>query len=62
MVNNLKIFRIKSGLTQSDIAKLIGVSQQTYCDWESDPSKIKVRYAARLAEIFNQSLDEIFRT
>lgn len=62
MSNNLKVYRIKSGLTQSELANLIGVSFQTYNAWESNPGIVKIRYANQLADLFNVSLDAIFRT
>ena len=62
MANNLKFYRIKFGLTQSELANLIGISPQTYNYCESNPGVVKIRYANQLADLFNVSLDEIFRT
>jgi DNA-binding XRE family transcriptional regulator len=36
-------YREKRGLSQSDVAKLIGVAQSTYCDWESDVTTPKAK-------------------
>ena len=62
MANNLKVSgESKFGLTQSELANLIGISPQTYNYWESNPGIVKIRYANQLADLFNVSLDEIFR-
>ena len=47
----LRQFRIKSNLTQSEVAKKIGISSSTYRDWEYG-RKAPVVYLVPLAETF----------
>ena len=60
MVNNMKICRIKSGLTQRDAAKMLGTSVQTYNRWEKNPSVIQVSSAKKIAKLYGVSLDHLF--
>ena len=62
MKYSLRELRARYNLTQGEVAQKVGVSKTAYHGWESDPSKIRVEYAVRLAEIFKVSLDEIFFT
>lgn len=62
MKRTLKEWRAKFNLTQSDVAKKIGVSIQTYGVWENNLEIIKMGYATKLAEIFNCKLDDFLFT
>ncbi len=50
--------RIKNNLTQSEVAKRIGVSSSTYRDWEYG-RKIPAIYLGSIAEILSVSLEEL---
>ncbi|MDO4924843.1 MAG: helix-turn-helix transcriptional regulator [Turicibacter sp.] len=62
MSNNLKVYRIKFNLTQKQLAKIIGVSTQTYVAWEANPGMIRNSHANKIADFFGVTLDDIFRT
>ncbi|MDQ0361692.1 helix-turn-helix transcriptional regulator [Breznakia pachnodae] len=51
--------RKKKGLSQEDLASELGVSRQTISNWESDQTAPDLKQAAKLAEIFEVSLDEL---
>ena len=54
---NIKRERISKNLTQLQLAKKLGVSKQTICDWEkgrSVPSYIKLKH---LSEILQKPID-----
>ncbi len=62
MSNNLKVYRVKYGLTQKQLASMIGTTPQTYVAWEANPGMVRADYANRIADIYGVTLDEIFRT
>ena len=43
--------RVASGLTQADIAKLLGMTQQKYSKIERNPEKCSVETALAIADI-----------
>ncbi|MHA3225457.1 helix-turn-helix transcriptional regulator [Globicatella sulfidifaciens] len=54
MLLNLKLFRIKKNLTQSALAKKIGVTQQTYSKWETgknNPNSENIQKIAKVLEV-----------
>lgn len=53
----LKEARIKSGMTQGDVAKAIGVSQPAYCYMENGDKVPSLPVAKELARLLNISLD-----
>lgn len=60
MVNNLKVYRIKRGLSQKDVAAMLGIATSTYSSWETEPHRIKIKNAKELSVIFGESLDVLF--
>ena len=54
MVNNLKVCRIKPGLSQKDVATLLGIATSTYSSWETVPDRIKIKNAKELAVIWRK--------
>ena len=56
-MNNLKKARRAKGLTQVEVAKIIGLSQSSYSDWERGTTKIDNISLARLSELFEASTD-----
>lgn len=58
-MNNLKELRKAKGLTQSDLAQIIGISQNNYSYWENDKVKIDNASLQKLADFFNVSVDYI---
>ncbi len=56
-MNNLKKLRKSKGLTQTDIAKFIGITQNSYSYWENDKVKIDNESIVKLADYFGVSVD-----
>lgn len=60
MQYTLKELRARKGLSQSDAAKKLGVSVQTYGSWENDFGIVKARNAVKVAKLFGVKVDDIF--
>ena len=56
---NLKCLRIEKNLTQSELAKIIGVSQGTIYFWESKTNEHTRSYMVKLANFFGVTLDDL---
>lgn len=64
---NIKYLRKQNGLTQKQLATLLGVSEQTIYNWEREDSPdVKgsptLKTIFKLREIFSVSLDDLFLT
>ena len=53
----LRELRIKSGLTQNEIANKVGVSGQTILNWENGIYEPKISQLIQLADLFEVSVD-----
>ena len=53
----LKEARKATRMTQAEVAKILGVNQNTYSYWETGKTKIDNVSLSKLAEIFNVSID-----
>ena len=53
----LRELRVKSGLTQNEIAVKLGVSGQTILNWENGIYEPKINQLIQLADLFNVSVD-----
>lgn len=51
MAFNLKLFRKKKSLTQSILAKKIGVTQQTYSKWETGKSRPSYKNLQKISKV-----------
>ena len=59
--NRLKELRARDGLNQTDLAKKAGVSRQTISLLERDEYTPSVVIALKIAQIFNESVENVFR-
>ena len=59
--NRLKELRARDGLNQTDLAKKAGVSRQTISLLERDEYTPAVVIALKIAQIFNESVENVFR-
>ena len=59
--NRLKELRARDGLNQTDSAKKAGVSRQTISLLERDEYTPSVVIALKIAQIFNESVENVFR-
>ena len=53
--------RIKSNLTQEDLARTIGVTRQTIIAIEKENYTPSVTLALKLGKFFNKKVEEIFK-
>lgn len=53
--------RKKKGYTQSDVAKALGVKQNTVCQWESGVRNPSLENVKRLAELLHCTTDDILK-
>ena len=51
--------RKKEGITQEELAEMVGVSRQTISKWELDETSPDLKQAKKLSEIFKVSIDEL---
>ncbi len=58
--DRIKMLRVKTSLTQSDLAKKLGVTRSCVNAWELGTTMPTIASAAKLAEIFDVSLDYLF--
>lgn len=56
----LRQWRRVREITVLDMATRLGVSKPTYIAWERDPSKIRISYAERIADILGVSREDLF--
>lgn len=57
MVQNLKKLRTKKGLTQSQLAGVLGISQQSINKYENQNAEPDIETLKNLADLFNTSID-----
>ncbi len=60
-MNNIKEFRKKKNLSQSDIAKIINVKQNTISQWENDMRIPNIRQGLKLAEILETTVESLYK-
>lgn len=56
----LKALRVEHGLTQADLARMIGIGEITYVRKENGLSEFKESEIKKICEIFNKKPEEIF--
>jgi transcriptional regulator with XRE-family HTH domain len=57
--DELKIARLAKGLTQKEIAKVLGVGDTAICNWENGLSKPRGRIAKAYAYILDLPLEQV---
>lgn len=62
MNKEIRKMRIRAGLTQSDVARLLRITQVTVCHWERGDSTPRIRHLPKLAAMYGVSVDEIIAT
>lgn len=58
--NNFKSLRVRSGLIQEEVAKMLGISRQQYITYENNPNIIKIDILLKLSKIFKCDINEFF--
>ena len=56
-MNRLKEVRKAKGFTQTEIATILGITQNAYCYWEKDKVKIDNQSLKKLADFYGVSVD-----
>ena len=54
---NLRIARLKSGLSQREVAERLNVNINTVSRWENGTQKIQIDNLVMLADLYNSSTD-----
>lgn len=57
----LKQFRQDNGLSQNELGKKVGYTQQAVAKWESGESEPNSKTLIKLSQIFNCSVDELLK-
>ena len=57
---NLKFARERKGISQKDLAEIIGVAKSTYSLYESGNREPNVQTIKKIADALNVSADELF--
>ena len=60
IANNLKGYRVKAGLTQENVADLLGVDKRTIINYESNAGNVKLDTYVKLANIYGCYLQDFF--
>ena len=60
MKNRVRDLRTAKGLTQEDLAEIIGVSRQTINAIEKEKFDPSLPTAFKMAQLFEKSIEEIF--
>ena len=56
---NLKILRAENKMSQADLAKRLGVTQQCVSEWELNNTEPTLTYLCMMADVFEISLDAL---
>ena len=56
---NLKQLRKEKGLTQSQLAQLVGVDQRTVSAWENKICEPSFEMLAKICDVFGETFDNI---
>lgn len=57
----LKQFRQDNGLSQNELGKKVGYTQQAVAKWESGESEPNSKTLIKLSQIFDCSVDELLK-
>ena len=60
-MNKIKEFRKKKKLSQSDLANIMKVKQNTISQWETGERKPNVIQALKLAEILETTVESLYK-
>lgn len=55
----IRTLRMKKGLSQGELAAIMGVTQGAVCQWENGSSHPKIKLLPRLASALGVTVDEL---
>lgn len=58
--NNIKSYRARMGYTQEQMASILDITRNTYCDYEVNVQKVKVETLQEVADILHCNLSDFF--
>lgn len=58
--NNIRSYRARLGYTQEKMAQIMGITRNTYCDYEVNVQKLKVETLQEIADILQCELWHFF--
>lgn len=56
----LKALRVRKGLTQNDVANIVGVNRMTIIKWEKDAGNMPIKYMSQFSELYKYPMNAIF--
>lgn len=60
-MDGLRKFRVARGLTQDELARLLGVNRTTVTQWETGTNHPRATMLVKLAKILRCSVDDLLR-
>lgn len=61
--NNLKEYRVKAGLTQKEVAQMLGLQcEDRLSHWEKGQAMPSVRNLLKLGEIYEIMINELYKS
>ena len=61
MLNNIEAERVRNRLTKEELAKKLGVSMRTYCNWIKEDTDILGVALIRLGRMFGTDVDYLMQ-
>ena len=58
--SNIKSYRVKAGYTQEAAADELEVTRETMFRWEKEPQLLPITKLAKLADLYNCSVNDFF--
>ncbi len=58
---NIKNYRLKAGLTQTELAKQMNVHQTAVAQWETGRTAPSIEKLVRLASLFKCSIEDLIK-
>ena len=62
MLRRLKGLRVEKGLTQKEMASLIGMPSSSYSRKENGDNQFTLKEAYKISQVLEKTIDEIFFT
>lgn len=56
---NLRVFRLAKHLTQEDMASLLNIERQSYCNYENGNREPSIRLLVQISELLGVGLDQL---